>query len=318
MFELIEKKFGKYHSAKLLNLETSEYITLITDYGLCLNELVLNSNGKLVNVLLNSSNPADFEKTGIAMYSGVKLFPFPNRVKDAAYSFEGKNYSLPKNDSPRNHSLHGLVFDKVFTFKSFDKEQGIVEFQYNCDGESEYFPFSYLLTVAIRLIKQGVEIKTTVLNTGNADMPMGDGWHPYVSTGTKIDNLCIKIPANQYFKTDNTLIPTLEKMTEKSFSSLSLLGDCEMDSCFLISTTEGRVSTIIFDSEKNITIDLWQEVGSDKYNYVQYYTPKNRLSIAVEPMSCAPDAINNKIGLIRLAPQKQKEFVFGINIPKKQ
>jgi aldose 1-epimerase len=134
-----------------------------------------------------------------------------------------------------------LVFDKVFTFKSFDKEQGIVEFQYNCDGESEYFPFSYLLTVAIRLIKQGVEIKTTVLNTGNADMPMGDGWHPYVSTGTKIDNLCIKIPANQYFKTDNTLIPTLEKMTEKSFSSLSLLGDCEMDSCFLISTTEGRV-----------------------------------------------------------------------------
>jgi hypothetical protein len=74
MFELIEKKFGKYHSAKLLNLETSEYITLITDYGLCLNELVLNSNGKLVNVLLNSSNPADFEKTGIAMYSVLNCF----------------------------------------------------------------------------------------------------------------------------------------------------------------------------------------------------------------------------------------------------
>ncbi|MBN2486127.1 MAG: aldose 1-epimerase [Bacteroidales bacterium] len=314
MFAIIEKAFGDYQSVKIQNNETLEYITVIPNFGLCLNELVLNSKNGPVNILLNNNNPEDFAKTKIPMFSGVKLFPFPNRVKDAVYNFIGRDYQLPKNDPPRNHALHGLVFDKIFSLKSFDGKTGMAEFEYIYDGSFVYYPFPYILTISIKLTATGAEITSKVKNTGNAAMPLGDGWHPYISTGTPVDKMLLQIPGTRYFESDSALIPTLNKIEDHRFEKLSPIGSFEMDNCYIIEPTGGKVSTVLYDPEKDIKIDFWQQTGTDAYNYVQFYTPENRQSIAVEPMSSAPDAIHNNIGLIILPPAQEKTFVFGIGL----
>ncbi len=57
---------------------------------------------------------------------------------------------------------------------------------------------------------------------------------------------------------------------------------------------------------------IWQEVGDGKYSFLQVYTPPTRDSIAFEPMTCAPDALNNKQGLIKLAPEKSVSIKWGV------
>ena len=47
----------------------------------------------------------------------------------------------------------------------------------------------------------------------------------------------------------------------------------------------------------------------ESYPFVQAYTPPQRDSIALENLSSAPNAFNNHIGLIQLAPQQTQEFV---------
>ena len=55
-----------------------------------------------------------------------------------------------------------------------------------------------------------------------------------------------------------------------------------------------------------------QETGEKKYNYLTVYTPDTRESIAMEPWTCPPDAFNNGMDLIVLAPEEEISLTFGI------
>ena len=59
---------------------------------------------------------------------------------------------------------------------------------------------------------------------------------------------------------------------------------------------------------------MWQEAGPGAYRYLQVYTPPGRESIAIEPMTCAPNAFNNGMGLIRLDPGEAFTASFGISL----
>jgi len=52
------------------------------------------------------------------------------------------------------------------------------------------------------------------------------------------------------------------------------------------------------------------------YPYLQVYTPPHRKSIAIENLSSAPDAFNNKIGLIELGPEDSQAFQTRYRIAK--
>jgi len=61
---------------------------------------------------------------------------------------------------------------------------------------------------------------------------------------------------------------------------------------------------------------ICQETGKYKYNFLQVYTPPHRKSIAIEPMTCAPNAFNNEQGLIILAPFESFSASWGISMVK--
>jgi len=54
----------------------------------------------------------------------------------------------------------------------------------------------------------------------------------------------------------------------------------------------------------NLTLDF--DTGSEPF--LQIYTPEHRNSIALEPMTCVTDALNNGIGLEALDPRQTWEW----------
>src|SRR5438034_969248 len=52
----------------------------------------------------------DLFHNGRPTRSGIPiLFPFPNRIRDGRYSWDGKSYQLPLNDPTRLNAIHGFA-----------------------------------------------------------------------------------------------------------------------------------------------------------------------------------------------------------------
>ena len=127
-----------------------------------------------------------------------------------------------------------------------------------------------------------------------------------------IDLLFLKIPSQKQLELANTLIPTGNYLKNTSFQQATSLKDVTLDHCFELDVLERRVETLLINESKNVAVVLWQQCGVQGYNFIQVYTPPDRKSIAIEPMTCAPDAFNNKNGVFVLDPQESMELVFGI------
>ena len=87
------------------------------------------------------------------------------------------------------------------------------------------------------------------------------------------------------------------------------------DTCFEIKPgKDGIQTTELHDEEAGLTIQLWQETGENKYNYIQVFIPPDRSSIALEPATCNINAFNNLEGLITLKPEETYEAAYGVRL----
>jgi len=310
------QRFGELQKVILSNQSDGIYVSIIPSHGAALNGLSLDKNGKKHDLVLGAENYNHFINRSIPYYMGLKLFPFPNRVSKGQYTLDEMSYQLPLNDPGLDNSLHGLVFDKKFEIinQEANEDRGSVTLSYEAHQNNLSFPFSYKLQLIYILENNGLTVETIIYNLSDRPMPYGDGWHPYISTGTPVDQLELQIPSKEYLCVDDQQIPTGEINPMPDFVSPRLIGNQSFNQCFVIPEKIPTSSTIIYDRSKNIEIEVWQDTSSGKYNYVQLYIPPDRMSIAIEPMTCAPDAINNQIGLQYLDPGSVHRMTYGIKL----
>jgi len=313
MFRIHIEDFSGTEKIKLLNKSNGEYISVIQSIGANLNEMVLMKDGKLHNIIEGDKQAESLSGKGTNFYRGAKLSPFPNRVKNGRYNFEGREYQLAANAPP--HALHGLCWNLPFSVdEQIATNEGVVlTLQTQYQSLYEGYPFSYQVEIEYTLEENKFKCATRILNTGKHNIPIGDGWHPYFTTGSKIDSVKLQLPACRQLELDETFIPTGKYLRSDLFAKPTLLGDTLLDHCFELEKC-AVAETRLIDEEKNMTIVIWQEVGDKGYKYVQVYTPPDRDSIAIEPMSCAPDAFNNKKGLIVLGQGEMAEFSLGVRL----
>jgi aldose 1-epimerase len=176
----------------------------------------------------------------------------------------------------------------------------------------EGYPFPFEKELIFHLTDDEFITTVTVKNSGSGPMPMGYGWHPYYRTGTAIDHLSLKYPPCERYEIDRQMIPTGKMLEFTDFSSAALLGRKTFDDGFRIKTEKPREEVMILDEKKDVRIHIWQETGPGLFNYIQMYTPDNRQSICIEPMSCAADAFNNGDGLTVLQAGQQFRGKFGV------
>ena len=261
----------------------------------------------------------DFKANLNSSFKGSNLLPFPNRIKDGKYNFQGKDYQLNMNFPHESNAIHGLIFD--IPFKVTDKKAE----EASCSLKLEYssrpfpgYPFHYLVKIVYTLRENsGFECKVKINNLLPHAMPVGHGWHPYfMADSGKVDDLFLQFPADAILEVDKTNIPTGKKQPYNSFNKLKKIGDTKLDSCFQLSRDKDRAEIIIHNKENGFGYCIWQETGQFKYNFLQIYTPPDRKSVAIEPMTCAPDAFNNNNGLIILGPLEKMQTSFGISAIK--
>jgi aldose 1-epimerase len=314
MYKIEHKPFGQLQELKLINVSTGEWLSIIPGLAATINGLVLSAGNKKHELIDGCSAYEELMTEGKRVFKGTKLFPFPNRINKGQYSFAGKNYQLPINFPSEGNAIHGLVCESSFDVvnETANENEASVELQYNYDGSNSAYPFKYKLTILYSLSEKGFACKTTVENTGDKELPMGDGWHPYFKLAGKVNDLFVKIPAAQIVLVNDKMIPNGLTSESDQFTKSTKIEENQFDTCYKLEEKEGRQQVELINQK--VQLAVWQETGKNKYNYVQIYTPASRNCIAIEPMTCMPDAFNNKNGLIVLKPQEILNLAFGVEL----
>lgn len=224
-------------------------------------------------------------------YKGVLLAPFPNRVAEAKYHFQDQEFSLAINRPKEALALHGLLYNGAF--KVLESGANTCSLQYSYQGLAQGYPFPFDLFISYQLEGNGIlTISTTTKNIGTDTMPFGLGWHPYFSMNQRIDELQLSFPESKQLLLDDRKIPTGERVTFLSDTALLDLVNHDFDDCFLM-LGKGMNYFELIGKKYSLLVS-----AAADFPYFQLYTPKDRSSIAIEPMTCAPNAFNNEMGLI--------------------
>ncbi|MBP9690519.1 hypothetical protein KBD81_00405 [Candidatus Woesebacteria bacterium] len=265
-----------------------------------------------IKLILNGQSILDGNETEELLKSdflckGDFLAPFPNRVCDGKYVFDGKEYQLEKNETARGHALHGFIMKKEFALISEESTDQYSRAIFSTDINSDEFtgyPFDISVTIVFILKENELSIEMIGENRGEVNAPFGVGWHPYLTVGKKIDECMLRIPAQSILETDSVkeLIPTGQHKVNEFGSLRRQIGATFFDTCFVDLTDH----TIQFEN-----IELFMD---ETMNFIQSYTPDERTSIAIEPMSCAPDAFNSGLGLTVLKPGEMATHRFGLRL----
>lgn len=289
-----------------IELIAGEYKAEIRLDGAGLNSLTLKGRN-LVEPFL----PLQPEK-----FRGDVLAPFPNRIRDGKYAYEGVEYQLPLTEPARQNALHGFVNLRLWTLLS--KSMTRAELTYELQ-ESEFYPGTLKLQTIYEISEQGLLIEITVENIGEKTAPFGVSIHPYLIADpeSKVDYWSLKMPSNKYFRVDDERLLPIEIETTPSnldFRYPRQIGNTFIDHAFLVD-----------ESLKETDIEILGPSGSGvgmsyskNLNWIQIHTADrdgsadSRRSLAVEPMTCPPDAFNSGIDLIHLLPAQIEKSTWKI------
>jgi len=249
---------------------------------------------------------------------GQVLAPWPNRLGDGSYVFDGVSAQAPLNEIERRTAIHGLV--RWMPWRLTGRAQNRVGL--SCElRPSPAYPFSLRLEIEYRLGRGGLTVSTDAQNIGDGDLPFGLGFHPYLTVGTTtVDQTRLRIPANRRLTTDERGLPTGSvgvAATEFDFTSGRLIGTTRLDTayCDLTRDADGRVRIDVDHPDGLAGMTLWAD---SRFGYVMVYTgdtledAARRTAVAVEPMTCPPDALRTGTDLTVLAPGARWTASWGI------
>ncbi|GII00309.1 aldose 1-epimerase family protein [Planobispora takensis] len=264
---------------------------------------------------LVASWPADGP---IPCYSGTLLAPWPNRVGGARYSFAGRTHRLPVNEEDRGNALHGLVAEVDWEAVEWSEErdgQGSVRLTHTITPVPGY-PFTLALQVLYTLTPEGLTTTLTAENIGREAAPYGAGPHPWLLAGPVVEDYELHVPADRVLLVDDLLLPrSLEEVaaTPYDFRTSRVIGATPVDHAFtgLVPDGDGLVRVRVRGPEGGVEI-AW-EAAAMPWAQVCTGTGLGYAGLAVEPMSCPPDAYNSGTDLIVLQPGDKAEHSWTIS-----
>lgn len=248
---------------------------------------------------------------------GLPLIPWPNRIGDGAYEFDGEKQQVPLTEPDKHNAIHGFLRWRNWECREHSADQvrmGIVL------RPMMGYPFTLDVEVDYRLDDAGLTVRTSATNIGDRTCPYGTGQHPYLSGGTEtIDPCVLQLDAARYLPTDDRGLPTGKDEVDGSaydFRAGRPIGDQEIDYTFTdLARDADGLAWVRFAGPDGRKIAVWVD---EHYPFVELYTshtqpsPHFRTGLGVEPMTCAPNAFQSGDGLIRLEPGERTTASWGI------
>ncbi|MBO1750880.1 aldose 1-epimerase family protein [Actinotalea sp. BY-33] len=256
---------------------------------------------------------------------GAVLAPWPNRIRDGRYTWDGVERQLDLSEPERGTALHGLAMWQRWTVlpevDAAHRDGQAVTLELRLAPSGGY-PFDLLLRVTYRLTATGLHVQTVATNLGAAAAPYGVGFHPWLSPGPgTLDECTMSLDARTRVTVDDRLLPTGTEPAAGPYDlreTRSMVG-LDLDDAFVdvlrdeqglswvrLTGSDGRTAAIWMDE----SMDTWQVCSGDHLSAVEV----RRTGLAAEPMSCVADAFRTGDRLVRLEPGASHEVTWGATL----
>ena len=247
---------------------------------------------------------------------GQLLVPWPNRIRDGAYAFEGRHLQLPLTEPERGNAIHGLA--RWLPWQVLHRADSLVRLGLDLPAQPGY-PFQLSLVVDYLLNEHGLMVTQIAENVGREPCPFGCGAHPYLAAAPGlVDDWTLTLPASRALVADERQIPTGSRPvagTELDFRNPRRIGDLRLDTAFTAFERDVDGAIRVSFSHGERAVRLFIDSG---FEYLMVFTgdtlapERRRRGLAIEPMSCAPDAFRSGAGLRVLAPGDVLVYNWGI------
>jgi len=253
--------------------------------------------------------------------AGQPLIPWPNRLADGRYEFDGKTHRAPLTEPGKSNAIHGFARWLTWRVEEHDGARAVLALDmYPRPG----YPFALRLRTEYRLDKSALSVATTAVNADRWRLPYAIGFHPYVSAGTPaIDQCTLQLPASSWYEVDERQIPKAKRSvdgTPYDFRASREIGPQRLDFAFtdLSRDADRRARVRLSSTGGARRVALWMD---HEYRYVMVFTgdtlsdpARRRRALGVEPMTAAPNAFQSGDGLRTLSPGESFRCEWGLEL----
>ena len=243
-------------------------------------------------------------------WQGKTLVPWPNRITEGTYTFGGERFEVPVNEPGTGAALHGLMGWVDWRIVHADQDSATLgAFVVPRYG----YPWALESWVTYAVHEDtGLSVTITSTNVGETPAPYGVSQHPFLTLdGRRVDECELAVPASRVLEVDDRLAPVALRDVgdlDLDFREARLLGAQSVDHAFTALPEEGWEVTLR-DPDSG-----WGVAIASDAPWVQVYSGEilDRTGVAVEPMSCAPDAFNTGEGLVVLDPGASHTLTYTV------
>lgn len=288
-------------SGQTVSLAAGDYHATIVTVGAGLAELTFQGCHLVI--------PHKPEEMPLA-HLGKVLIPWPNRIANGCYRYQGQEYQLPINEHGSKAAIHGLLAWRDWQISELSATSvTLTAFLPPSYG----YPFMLASQVVYSLnARTGLSVEIASQKIGTVAAPYGVGIHPYLTCNlTSVDEYLFQLPANQVYAIDEHANPTTLHHVDEldlNFTQAKKIAATKIDHTF--KTANDLWEMTITHPQQALSVSLCSDQP-----WVQVYSGEKlqRQGLAVEPMSCPPNAFNSGIDLLLLEPGKTHRLFFNIH-----
>ena len=301
-FEIQVAPLLDFEKLSLIDAENGIRVEITTKGALLNSWQVQNKAAKIQLIDGNdfSNGWLAFESAG---FKSAKMAPFACRLENGNYTYLGKTWRLDQYYLGK-HAIHGIVYNALYSIESTqsDAQGAFVVLKHHYHGHDKGYPFPFSVQIKWHLHSNNLlTVETIITNHGEEVIPLMDGWHPYFTLGTSLNECCLSFQNKGKIEFNEALLPTGNIVEDKTFDHPKKLNTTELDHCFVLDPNHQECTL------ENEQMKLVVCAGLN-YPYLQLYTPPHRKSIAIENLSGVPNCFNNKMGLLVLKHHENLVF----------
>lgn len=238
--------------------------------------------------------------------SGIPvLFPFPNRIRDGKFRWQGQEYSLPLNDSTAKNAAHGFACRRPWRVvgQGADDHSAWVTGEFRCSvddpANAKLWPADHQIRLTIRLGKGTLRVEAEVHNPDTRPLPFGLGYHPYFKLpcagGLAPDDCTVEVPAAEFWELSDSL-PTGTRRAVDSAHDLNharRVGELQLDDVLTgLPARPARMDGLIERAVVASGGAAMRLFCSPVFREMVVFNPAHRQAFCVEPYTCPTDAVN--------------------------
>lgn len=248
--------------------------------------------------------------------AGAVLAPWPNRVRGGRWRHDGADQQLALTEPAAGNAIHGLLRHVGWTV---EQHAGASLTLSAVATVQPGWPQPVRVAVTWTLREGGLTVSTTATNLGDGPVPFGLGFHPYLRVGDiPADELALTLGAD-------TELPLTDQLPDGAEHPLAgadplrtglVLAGHDLDSAYGGCAPAGGDTLVrhrLTAADEQGT-ELWADPA---FGWVQVFTPHDfpgrGRAVAVEPMTCPPDALNSGIDLVTLTPGEPWTASWGLS-----